>query len=672
MARRGGRGSVTATYLADPNPFVRGVGRVNKAMRSLGRGANLNAVARDVSKVSGRMGGMLGMFGRLRMGWFGVGSAATVALGGVAAAIQRVGNEYDQAITQIQRATGMGISEVEGMERAFQNLAGSVPESMGQSAAIFGQVVTDMSADLQAANREMSASSAEVAAELSRQYLQLGRITGLDPARAQAFAGGATFGQIEESRAIDALAWAAQNFAGLPNQQLWEGARKARGTLNEFTGAEVVVIAANLFAATGNMETALESIREIVGQQVKLTGETPREVLERMDSLVRQAMRRTDGSLVARRRAAQGVLARPTAEGGFGLTTHAAAWASAFAPTTGPGLVLGREELAERIGEVVGARLRESNENITETWARTLQGLEVEFGPQARQLLLDVANFISGNLRVFQEHGIVGLVRSAAKEVGARMAWGAVDIARTVIGDDTADLWGIPDLPPSAANPVTRFDLNAWKNVTDLALEELARSGEMDLGKLSPHMANELRQGAYQTATDAFTQWRAAGVPHALTPAIMADILREDTGMHGVVGPPDMETLTLPQAFRHRLSVEEAQQRRDAAVASAQESELEALRMEVLTDELTDLAGAAGGATQALYEMTDGAMLLADGVIFKEREILAQGTDPDGITTTILGGGGLATGNAATAGRAAGRAASAPAPANWPVNAGVL
>lgn len=719
---RGRGGAVTVNYVADARPLRRGVQAANKYVRQLGRGANLNAVARDVSKVSGRMGGLVSGVSHLRMGWFGAGAAATAALGGMAAGISRIGNEYDQAVVSIERATGASISQVEGLEAAFRDAVAAGPESMAETAAVFGAVVTDLTNDVTAAGGQMTAELAAQAGELTEQYQQLGRAIGTDNVgQIQSFVSGATVGLVAESEAIDMLAWAGQTFPGLDPAQLAKQTQKQRGLFgDDIPASQQIGIAAALYHATGDLRNGMSLLREMAGRMGD-QGVTGAQAFERLQSDVDAAMREAGADRSAQVAAVTGVLAAPEGRGGYALTTGVQGLAQALVGDDTIRLRFDQAGLNEMVASSLGARYRGNALTVDESWQALFRELEVELGPATREFLRTVLRYTSDNVDVISEFGFTGSqgwIASVAQEFGAQLTevgympirWAAEQAPDWVPGVDLLRDIEVP-------NPKTSFEATYAMRLADDAIAEMTRRGELDLGKISATAREQITwvarnlvgndyyrgQAFYAEQGDQAAQADYARMyihdfimpmyREALGEQLRVDAeIREQTAlMEAEIG----QTAAVEAGSRFRDLVAQGGDIHKAAVAYGAEvqaalaSKLAWIAADIgsllgdaspgrvdftgilsegsLLDRigwdnpLADLTTAAGRAANALYELNDGVMELADGVIFRQHEIVSQSTDADGFTTSFISGGGVTTSGSVRTGDGSPSAASPPA-----------
>lgn len=401
--------AVTVNYLADPTPLRRGVASANRSLRQFGRGANLNQVARDVSRVSNRMSGMVYGLGQLRLGWYGVGAAATGALAGITAALVRAGRDWDNALSIFERGAGFSIGEIDGLEEAFSDLAGRVPESFAAVAEAFSSVTTAMVAEAEEAGlaiNEALAQDIEVVAEV---VLDTSRITGIDPNLLSALVQGGEIGVIAEIEGLDALVDVVQGFANIEPQSFATQLRNLQGVTGNTALDLVAVVLGEIAGAAGNTEV-LTQFREILGRFAAL-GLTFDDLLVLLRDLSQQALAagRTRGGGFSQQLATNELVrlfARPIDEGGLGLTTGAQGLASAFFNAEGLNLDLSERGIANRLEETRGATARGSQLNFEESWMQFVNYFNSEWGPDIRNMLGTLVDLFGGQIRHVSDVGI--------------------------------------------------------------------------------------------------------------------------------------------------------------------------------------------------------------------------------------------------------------------------
>lgn len=418
MARSG---AVTVNFLADTSPLRRGVRSVNRSLKSVGRGANLQGVARDMSKMNRGIGSLVGGLGQLRMGWFGVGAAASSALVGAAYAIQRIGNEWDRAMVDIQRSTGVVVSEVEGMEAAFQRLAGSIPEDSTKAAAVFGDVFTKTFNDITMTGRAMSEDVLGNVENMSRSLLELERRQGISSTDAASFLLNTTRGPSGFRAGEDALNFAGQNLLGNQANELVKELSEKQHVLGFLSPEEQVALMVPLVQATGKPSEAMQLVEQMVDAS-KLSDLSRSDYFTQRQASVDAIT--TDPSLNTQQKQTRirRLVATPVEQGGFGVTSKTDAFGKAFAPSDPSNLALnlstqGLRDLASAFAGT--SALADQQELSADTWKVTINRLEAALGPGAKAFIRGAAEAFETTTEITDTQGGDVTLASAVEEIGA-------------------------------------------------------------------------------------------------------------------------------------------------------------------------------------------------------------------------------------------------------------
>lgn len=692
MARRRG-GAVVVNYLADAGGLESGTKKANRALRSVGKGANFGQLSKQIGTMTGRTGGLIASVGMLRSGWFGVGAAVTGAM----AVIQRVGSEWDEAMVSIQRATGVVVSEVDGIESAFQSLAGSVPETAQEAAAAFSHAYTTVFQEIRSQQRDFNAGSLADTEVLAGQLLSLQSNFGVAPDAGARVLSQHAAGPAQRAEIPDIYAWVSQQLPGVQVEKFVDEASKIAGQIG-MELADAAVFLSSIYEQTGGELTIALQVARSMTERAAKSDEPADEFLRRVFDEARVA-----GEAAGYTPDAQRVGAREVLAGTFGQTGDVNAIANALFPEQPDQqrLTLDPAELAAVRQSMVGAAARADTLTAQDTWAATINNLEVTLGPGARAIITGLADAADTTSRVFDERGGAG-GWDVAIEIGDWLNRNVLgNVLRFPTGNAFGNLLG-------GLNTYTEFNRQQDLKLVEAAVKQLAIGGDgrdpLDLNRVGGaerrrlmndigefglslfrrdsmgERLDEIERTDGQEAmvavlatelADKFGDRIGAAINYQLhleeNPVEVTDDLltamREDAALrehagklfHDQVVTAGASLADAGAAAGHGIYagsaaaadiMKKATQRIIwAAVDAGSLLGVDSPRIDTSAIHLNDaiewgpiqdLAGAASMAAQSLYELNDGMMVLADGVIFEAGRVTSQTVDGNGIVTNTV------------------------------------